>query len=77
MSQKHIAYEFRRPCGCLRGAFVDTGFYTGGDLAACLGDYIVGFEETYVVRRELEEGELVQVGGPCPHGEVRHSAVSE
>jgi len=70
MTQKHIAYEFRRSCGCLRGAFVDTGHLAKDALAATLGAYLLSESETHVVRRELDDGELVSIGGPCPHSAV-------
>lgn len=70
MSQKHVAYEFFAPCGCLRAAFVDTGYLTRSQLADRLGEMIVLPSETYVVKRELEDGEVIDIGGKCPHGAV-------
>lgn len=69
---KHIAYEFFKPCGCLRAAFVDTGYLSRFELATRLGEMIVFPEITRVVKRELEDGEVVSIGGDCTH-----SAVSE
>lgn len=67
---KHIAYEFFRPCGCLRGAFVDVGHYSRAELASVIGEYIMDAAETRVVRRELDDGELLAIGGGCPHSAV-------